>query len=83
MEGASRSDVPLTVVHTTYRGRESLGRGHKQCFQERLLMFKKINIFYGVQGVTAEYPVTSKFLRRGVRIRGYEVAGTTPSLEIM
>lgn len=49
MEGASRSDVPITVVHTTYRGRESLGRGHKQCFQERLLMFKKINIFYGVQ----------------------------------
>ena len=49
VEGASRSDVPITVVHTTYRGRESLGRGHEQCFQERLLMFKKINIFYGVQ----------------------------------
>ena len=49
VEGASRSDVPITVVHTTYWGRESLGRGHKQCFQERLLMFKKINIFYGVQ----------------------------------
>ena len=49
MEGASRSDVPISVVHTTYRGRESPGRGHKQRFQKRLLMFKKINIFYGVQ----------------------------------
>ena len=34
-------------------------------------------------GVTAEYPVTSKCLTRGVRIHGYEVAGTTPPLEIM
>ena len=40
VEGASRSDVPITVVHTTVHTEgESLGRGHKQCFQERLLMF--------------------------------------------
>ena len=47
VEGASRSDEP-TVVYSTERD-QSPGRGHQQCFQESLSMFKKINIFYGVQ----------------------------------
>ena len=29
--------------------RNLLGRGHQQCFQGSLLIFKKINIFYGAQ----------------------------------
>ena len=32
-----------------HRGRESPGRGHKQCFLESLLVFNKINLFFGVQ----------------------------------
>ena len=39
----------LDLMYLYYRGRESPGRGHKQCFQESLLMFEKTNIFYGVQ----------------------------------
>ena len=48
VEGELRSDVPM-FSGFCYRERESPGRGHKQCFQESLLMFKKIIILFGVQ----------------------------------